>query len=104
MIRSGRTGRMTMTAEPSGAPTSGAAAPSVAPGPAGPLERPIRPAPSYAEALAGVRELQAQDAGADINPISRTRLFLPGGEVGPGIGGGSDPDAGPRAARVYLCF
>jgi alpha-beta hydrolase superfamily lysophospholipase len=93
-----------MTGEPSGAPTSGAAAPSVAQGPAGPLERPIRPAPSYADALAGVRELQAQDAGADINPISRTRLFLPGGEVGPRVGGGADPDAGPRAARVYLCF
>jgi pimeloyl-ACP methyl ester carboxylesterase len=59
-----------------------------------------------------VRELQVQDAGAEINPISRTRLFLPSGEVGPGFGGGSDPASdppsgpapGPRAARVYLCL
>jgi len=68
------------------------------------LERPPRPAPSYAEAVDRVRTLQAQDATSDLNPLSRTRLLGPQGELGQD--GATAPGGawtGPTA-RVYVCL
>ena len=67
---------------------------------------PADPAGSLAEALERVAALQARDTGAEINPLSRTRLLLPEGAVWLAGPAGSDPPgAAPRrTARVYLCF
>ena len=82
----------------------------MAPGPpagAGALDRPLRPARSYAEALERLGALQALDAASPfpINPLQRSRLLTPADPAGATRYDAGGPAAsGAPTRRVVVCF